>query len=353
MDRQDSPQIRGWAGPLGSLPRGGVRRGIRGVDSALIPRADRNFPAPPCDPAPGPYTERRMADLQAALAAYLEYLALERRCVPETVARAAWLLRLFLAARPAPAAPPTREEVRAWLRATAAARHWGPTTTSLALSGLRTWARWCVAEGLLVTDPTAGIAAPKRPRRLPRALPEALIRQLLDHVGARPHWQAWIGVRDVAIVICAYATGLRRAELLALDLADVDLALEQIRVRHGKGDKERIVVFNGVARAALAAYLAVRPAVAAEALFVTRDGQRFSPSGLGKYFQRLKGALLPPGVGWHALRHSFATHLHDHGASLLTIQALLGHADLRSTQIYTSVSLPRQREEYLRAHPLR
>ena len=148
-----------------------------------------------------------------------------------------------------------------------------------------------------------------------------------------------------------YATGIRRAELVGLDVADIDFQRQTARVI-GKGNKERYVFFNKASAEALKRYLEVRPPTHDGALFVGRQGQRLSYPQVGNVFRLyvelsgLEGKITP-----HTLRHSFATHLHQRGVDLMTIKDLLGHESVSTTQIYAKVTLEHMRQAYEEAHP--
>lgn len=197
------------------------------------------------------------------------------------------------------------------------------------------------------------IYAPRVPRRLPRYLTVEEVRQLL----AVPDAASPQGMRDRAILETLYASGVRVAELAALDVRDADLGSGEMRVI-GKGDKERLVLLGRPAVAALRTYIDVgRPAQLAErsptnALFLNRFGQRLSVRSVDEIV-RQAGILagIDQTVTPHLLRHTFATHMLDGGADLRVVQELLGHENLATTQIYANVTQKRAREIYLRAHP--
>jgi integrase/recombinase XerC len=197
------------------------------------------------------------------------------------------------------------------------------------------------------------IYAPRVPRRLPRYLTVEEVQQLL----AVPDSTTPQGLRDRAILETLYASGVRVAELAALDLRDVDVGGGEMRVI-GKGDKERIVLLGRPAMAALRVYIDVgRPAQLGErrptnALFLNRFGGRLSMRSVDEIVRQagvLAGIDQP--VTPHLLRHTFATHMLDGGADLRVVQELLGHENLATTQIYANVTQKRAREIYLRAHP--
>jgi len=158
-------------------------------------------------------------------------------------------------------------------------------------------------------------------------------------------------LRDVAIMELLYASGIRRAELVGLNLSDVDLERRRMRVI-GKGNKQRTVFINHAAADAIRNYLGVRPRTSDEALFLSRRKQRLSHRQAWVVFRDFAQiAGLTMHVTPHVMRHSFATHLLENGADIMTIKELLGHESLSTTQIYTNVSLEHMRRSYEEAHP--
>lgn len=204
-------------------------------------------------------------------------------------------------------------------------------------------------EGRRADNPALDVAPPKGEKRLPKVLGENDVARLLRTRIAGRNDQ--LRLRDVAMLELLYASGIRRAELVGVDLGDVDLERRMMRVI-GKGNKERTVLFNHAAAEALRAYLGVRPRAADNAVFLSERGTRLSANQAGKMF-RLYADL--SGITQHAtphvMRHSFATHLLENGADLMTIKELLGHESLATTQIYTNVSLEHMRRTYDEAHP--
>lgn len=219
-------------------------------------------------------------------------------------------------------------------------------------SALRALLRWAVMHDLIASNPADGLAAPKLDRPLPKVLREDDAHALVE----LPPDDDPKGVRDRAILELLYGSGLRVAELCGLDMADVHLRDGRLRVT-GKGRKERRLPMTDEARRCVAAYVSeARPrllpetAGATEALFLNSRGTRIGPRSVRgivtRYSREIGGA-----VGPHALRHSFATHLLDGGADLRTVQELLGHENLATTQIYTHVSMERLKTVYEQSHP--
>jgi integrase/recombinase XerD len=222
-----------------------------------------------------------------------------------------------------------------------------------ALVAIRGMFRHLVAERWLEADPTALIEAPRQARRLPGVLGEEAVARLIAQPPDTPR-----GRRDAAMIELAYASGLRVSELVQLPVADVNLNAGFVRVT-GKGKKTRLVPVGGAARDKLVRYLAEdRPTWVRDpserALFLTPRGRAMTRQGFWKAlrgYARKAGVRLPSGdVSPHKLRHSFATHLVEHGADLRAVQAMLGHADIATTEVYTHVSKARLLEQVAK-HP--
>jgi integrase/recombinase XerD len=224
-----------------------------------------------------------------------------------------------------------------------------------ALVAIRGLFRYLVGERWIDADPTELVDAPKVARRLPGVLGEAAVARLL----ATPRKGTPRGLRDAAMLELLYASGLRVSELVGVPLADVNLNAGFVRVT-GKGRKTRLVPVGAAARDAVARYLAeARPSLvrdpAEPALFLTGRGRPMTRQGFWKLlrgYARAAGVRLPAGeVSPHKLRHSFATHLVERGADLRAVQAMLGHADIATTQVYTHVSRAHLIDAYHKAHP--
>ncbi len=235
-----------------------------------------------------------------------------------------------------------------------AERGLGARSRARALVAIRGLFRYFVAQRRLAVDPTELIDAPKRVETLPGVLGEASVEALLD---APPHTPR--GLRDAAMLELCYASGLRVSELVGVPLADVNLNAGFVRVT-GKGQKTRLVPLGQAARDKIARYLVeVRPAMVRDpeerALFLTERGAPMTRQAFWKlvrgYAKQLGLRLPQGGVSPHKLRHSFATHLVERGADLRSVQAMLGHADIATTQIYTHISKARIIDEVRRAHP--
>jgi site-specific recombinase XerD len=242
-----------------------------------------------------------------------------------------------------------------WLRryaARLAERGLAPRTVSRKLAALRALFRVLVEHGVAAANPAELLSSPKLPQRLPRALKPADVSTLLDRIPASTPLE----LRDRALFELAYACGLRAEELVDLDVGSLDFDAEQVRVE-GKGGKTRFVPVGEHALAALGHWLergrgALEAGAGEPALFLSKSGRRLSTSDVRRRLRTwARHAAAQGAVHPHALRHSFATHLLEGGADLRAIQALLGHASISTTQVYTRVESARLRAAYERSHP--
>jgi integrase/recombinase XerD len=246
---------------------------------------------------------------------------------------------------------PTHRDVRAYLSEQQRAGY-ARATLARRLSSLRSFYACEVEEGRLGENPAAVLSSPRAATRLPRTASTAVLEELLD----APSPDTPLGLRDRAILELLYATGIRVSELTGLDLGDVDLAEGSVRVM-GKGARERIVPVHRPAVLRMRRYLEEgRPALdkgtEPHALILSRNGTRLSPSGVRRLVDKhLAATAAGASVTPHTLRHTFATHLLEAGADLRTVQELLGHIALSTTQIYTHVSTARLRNTHGGAHP--
>ena len=227
------------------------------------------------------------------------------------------------------------------------------STVARKLAAIRTFYGHLLEREEIQANPADLVGAPKRDAYLPRVLKPGEVTTLLEGMpGSRP-----LELRDRAMFELAYSAGLRAEELVNLDIEGIDPDAEEIRVE-GKGAKTRIVPAGEPAFRAIQAYLERgRPGLAGDdsrerALFLSRSGRRLSTSDVRRRLRlQVRGAALQAGVSPHTLRHSFATHLLEGGADLRTIQELLGHASISTTQAYTRVESKRLKLVYSRAHP--
>jgi integrase/recombinase XerC len=297
--------------------------------------------------------------MQEFIEAFLEHLRLERGSSAHTVKayhEDLSGLQQFLAVRLGGANPSPRDLTTSRLRLYLAHLHErGMATTTIArrLASLRTFLKYLCREGVLDKNPAVGLRTPKLRSRLPRVLAAPEVETLLESPDAGTPF----GARDRAILETFYSAGLRVSELVGIDVRDLDLEACTVTVR-GKGKRERIAVLGSQAMAALKNWLFVRGQIAAGrqidrgALFLNHLGGRISTRSVARILAKhLKRSGVTSPASPHTLRHSFATHLLDRGADIRSVQELLGHRSLSSTQIYTHVSSRRLRETYDRAHP--
>lgn len=249
----------------------------------------------------------------------------------------------------------TIRSLRSWL-ATQQTVGRARTTLARRATAARVFTAWLARTGRADTDPGSLLASPKAHRDLPEALSLAEVRDLLDATTAALADDGAAGLRDLAILELLYATGARVGELVALDLDDVDRTRRVVRV-FGKGRKERMVPFGAPAGDAIDLWVERgRPELAVDgsgaALFLGVRGARIDQRAVRRVVhERLAAVDGAPDLGPHGLRHTAATHLLEGGADLRSVQEILGHASLGTTQIYTHVSTERLRSAYKLAHP--
>jgi integrase/recombinase XerC len=247
------------------------------------------------------------------------------------------------------AAPLDLLTLRAWL-AGLYERRLSPVTLRRKLAAVRSFFKYLVREGVLTANTARLLATPKAPRTIPRVMTEEQANRLLDASATRQDRKHL--ARDLAILEILYGCGLRASELTGLNLEDIDFAEHWIKVR-GKGRKERQLPVPSKAASALERYLPTRHAVEGEnAVFTNRDGRRLTSRSVQSVVRLY--SMLTAGdssIHPHSFRHAFATHLLSDGADLRSIQELLGHAQLSTTQKYTKVSLQDLMKVYDKAHP--
>lgn len=296
--------------------------------------------------------------MDAGIQEFLAHLAVERGASPNTVTAyrhdlgeyEATLTRRGVIS----AAAATREDAIAHVRTLWDAGR-APSSVERKVATLKSFHRFCVREGLAAASPVADMPLPKVPERLPDAISIEDAERLLS----QPFGEGPAAHRDRAMLETLYGCGLRVSELVGLDVADLDLDHGLIRVL-GKGGKERVVPVGGMAERAMREYLAHgRPYLRAKratvrqdpvAVFLNSRGGRLTRQTVHAFVSRYGGRVglvLHP----HTLRHSYATHLLEGGADLRSLQELLGHADITTTQVYTHVDRTHIMEEYLSTHP--
>ncbi len=289
---------------------------------------------------------------------FLHYLAAERRLSPNTIQSYNYDLRFFfsfLAKRKIQdindVSTGQLREYLAWCRSK------GISSRSIArrISALRLFFRFLLLERVVKSDPTALLDLPKLGRSLPKSLTVQEVTELLGFV-SKSKLNNPLGLRNGAMLHLLYATGLRVSELIHMPLASVNFNAGYLRVL-GKGSKERLVPFGQEAREKLELYLHhARPKILkgrlSKALFVT---SRAKPMTRLRFWRIIQESVLAAGINKkvspHVFRHSFATHLLEHGADLRSVQIMLGHSDIATTQIYTHISSDRLKNIHKRFHP--
>ncbi len=328
------------------------------------PSTSAGIVIPPGTPGPSrasapPRTPRtsEAGEPDALLDAFFRHLEFERRVAGRTLTNYRHALGKLRAA------PHFRENWPGWLALKAdafrrylmvlAAEGLAKPTVKLHFAAIRTFYRFLTEHAGLERNPLKEVQLPKLGRKLPFVLSAYQVDELLNaplRVPKQKQAPEWMPLRDVAILELFYSSGLRLSELAGLDVADVDSISESVRVM-GKGSKERVVP---VGEPALVAVQRYRQAARVEAgpLFLNKSRQRIGVTAIWALLKRyVRHTSIPLEVSPHKLRHSFATHLLDAGADLRSVQELLGHASLSTTQIYTHVSIERLRNVYDESHP--
>jgi len=227
-------------------------------------------------------------------------------------------------------------------------------TIARKLATLRSFYKFLVKTNRCSTNPLVTVRTPKQEKKLPRFLEYEEVKRLLE----TPPVDTWLGARDRAILETLYSTGIRVSELVALNMDDIDFLGEVIHIR-GKGKKERIAPISSSALQSIQHYMEFRNKRAqsnsnfsSKVLFVNKHGQRLSTRSVRRKMDKyLKMAGLDPAISPHTLRHSFATHMLNNGADLRSVQELLGHQSLSTTQVYTHLTTKKLKEVYDGAHP--
>jgi integrase/recombinase XerC len=283
---------------------------------------------------------------------FIRYLAVERNASPRTLKAYREALAAFRAENKTPWKKCTANDFRDYLFRLMK-RGQARSYVRLQFSAFRTFYRFLVDRKGLPRDPVRELQLPKIEKKLPLVLTRQQIEELLAAPARLMKNRAapiWMPLRDIAIMELFYSSGLRLSELAALDVADVDLYTESVRV-FGKGRKERICPVGFPALEAISRYRAAAN-VHSGALFTNKLRKRMSTRSIWLVLKRyLRHTSIPISISPHKLRHSFATHMLDRGADLRSVQALLGHASLSTTQIYTHVTVERLKKAYAGAHP--
>jgi len=233
-------------------------------------------------------------------------------------------------------------------------KQYSKSTIARKLATLRSFYKFLIKRNRTSSNPVTAIRTPKQEKKLPRFLEYEEVKKLLE----TPPMDDWLGARDRAILETLYSTGMRVSELVALNMNDIDFLGEVVHIR-GKGKKERIAPISSSALRIIQHYLEMRNKKAqnnsnfdSKVLFVNKHGQRLSARSVRRKMDKyLKMAGLDSSISPHTLRHSFATHMLNNGADLRSVQELLGHQSLSTTQIYTHLTTRKLKQVYQNAHP--
>lgn len=299
--------------------------------------------------------------LPVMLQRFLTYLEAERRYSPLTVRNYRRDIEGFLGWLQADEASfdPSAlraEDIREWIVHRTEQGGIGAASMNRELSSLRAWWRFLRREGIVAHDLFRGIPSLRTPQRLPAFVPESRMAAVVDEADFQSRNDDFRSVRDSLVVLLFYTCGLRLAELVGIDRDDFTADLRTLRVR-GKGDKERLVPLLAGVRPKIRHYLRLVGRLnicksGEKALFLTTKGRRISRSVVQRLVaQALRREGVQGKCSPHVLRHTFATHLLDHGADMREIQELLGHSSLRATQCYTHNSIAALQRVYAQAHP--
>jgi integrase/recombinase XerC len=283
---------------------------------------------------------------------FLRHLAVERNASPRTLKAYRQALTAFRAQSGKPWKQCAADDFRNYLFAITK-RGQARSYVRLQFSALRAFYKFLTARKRVRLDPVRQLQLPKIEKKLPLVLTRQQVEELLTAPLKIPKQRAapeWMPLRDAAVMELFYSSGLRLSELAALDVDDVDLYTESVRV-FGKGHKERICPIGAPALDAIQKYRSAAN-VHSGALFINKLRKRISSYSIWLILKRyLRHTSIPISISPHKLRHSFATHMLDRGADLRSVQALLGHASLSTTQIYTHVTIERLKKAYAEAHP--
>jgi len=278
---------------------------------------------------------------------FIKYLEIEKNVSPHTLINYATDLRYFADfAQDLPVEKIDYLTLRKYL-AFLRQKNFARRTIARRLSALRSFFRFLSREGYVTSDPTMGLFTPKQEKKLPVFLTEEKMTRLIE----APETDTLSGLRDRAIFETLYSAGMRVSELVSLNTDSIDFIGSVVKVR-GKGKKERLLPIGEKALDAIKKYLSKRRSNYREALFLNNRGGRLTQRGVRVVLNKYIGkAALQEKVSPHVLRHSFATHLLDRGADLRSVQELLGHASLSTTQIYTHLTTQRLKDVYDKTHP--
>lgn len=238
--------------------------------------------------------------------------------------------------------------IREWLASDY--HHHSPSTIGRRIASVRAFFKWAKRIGLISSNPASALKTPKKPQPLPKFLSQKQVSQILQQDSDEV-----LEVRDLAILELLYASAIRVSELCGLDISDINFEDLTVKVL-GKGNKERIIPFGMPCKVALEKWLTVRSSIKGSehqsALFLGARGKRIDPRVVREVvYQTIEALDEIEKLGPHAIRHSAATHMMESGADLRTLQEILGHSNLSTTQIYTHVSVKRLQDVFNQAHP--
>jgi site-specific recombinase XerD len=316
-------------------------------------------------PSPGRWPDRAAVD-DPLIASFAAFLQLERHHSPRTVTayrrdvadfgrfllrRAGMSQAEALRASTFPALESaTESDVRRYVMECSGERKFAAVSVLRKVSSLRQFFAFLRRERIRTDNPAADLPRLKKPKSLPKVLNVDEVERLLETSVAGKN--DFLRLRDRAIKECLYGSGIRRFELVGLNLQDVDLERRMMRVTYGKGNKQRLVLLSDAAADAMRMYLGVRPRTTDEAFFLSSRKKRISESTVYHVFKtHLKLSGLRQDATPHTMRHSFGTHLVEGGADLMTVKELMGHESTATTQIYTHLSVEHMRKTFERAHP--
>jgi integrase/recombinase XerC len=299
-----------------------------------------------------------MTKMEEAVAEFLRHLGVEKNASAFTVKSyredLTQAIEFFRGRLPADRLRPDQVTTRL-LRAYLAWLHeqgYAKSTIARRVAAVRSWCRFLCRQGVLTVNPADGLRGPRQDKNLPHFLGADVLTRLLE----APPADSLLGLRDRAILETLYSAGLRVGELTGLNRDDLDLDSGMVTVR-GKGKRERLALLGRPALTAVQNWLEARAALGPRAqtqtaVFLNKNGTRLSSRSVGRLLEKyLAQAGLDPRTSPHTLRHSFATHMLDAGADIRSVQELLGHRSLATTQIYTHVTTNRLQESYRKAHP--
>lgn len=284
------------------------------------------------------------------LAAFYRYMAVERHCSERTALEYCRDVNRFQREAGVDLTEATVEAIREWVVGLMANGSNKPQSAHRKIAALTAYCKWLVRDGKRTDNPMLAIERPKCEKRLPVCASESEVQRFLTTTLPRRN-PAHV-LRDKAMLELMYGSGLRRAEVCGVSIGDFDPESDVLNVI-GKGNKQRAVFLSGPSIDAIKAYLATRPgAHGVDPMFLTSRNTRMTVRQLWCIFRDYRNAVgLTKHVTPHTFRHSFATHMIEHGADIVTLQNLMGHASIATTQLYKNVSLEHMRGTFIKSHP--